>query len=415
MEETIDPGTGLPIGSQPTPVGAYDFTAGLQSMQSLLDKIGEGQANRAAQQAKDKSEFDELTVTKPVVWSYDDAYIQEALDEYDKALNAAGKISYDPDDWTPDVKKDIAKKKSELERRKAEAIANEKYYNEAHDTINKGDNKTYDTGWFNQWSGEYLGDTSAAGAKARIKKRLSGESDDNPYQRPYTIFDVVDKYKEFHTYESGGKRYTDADRDAIEKRIIEGSTSGVGRRMYELNRLTPNETVAEFAKRVADMAPDMLRDSETRLRQGRTAKEDDGFNVQGFKWDEAKLTGDENAAQNVDVNALYAVRKGMGDLTITVGSGNLQWTYKISHITRSNNGAGGYDYWIHGERNGVPLSKPHKMDQQDIGALNAKTQWPLIEAFEEADRKHAKQKWKSNEASNLPGGIGEPTKEDIVK
>jgi hypothetical protein len=101
-------------------------------------------------------------------------------------------------------------------------------------------------------------------------------------------------------------------------------------------------------------------------------------------------------------------------LTVTVGAGNLQWTYKIAYITRSNNGMGGYDYWIHGERNGVPLSTPQKMDQQDIGAVNAKTQLDLIATFEQKELAGAKKKWKSNEASNLPNPLGDPQKTDIV-
>jgi hypothetical protein len=412
MEETIDPGTGLPVGAQPTPVGAYDFTSGLQSMQNTLDKIAQGQANRSIQQRKDKKAFEELTITKPTVWKQDDEYINEALKLYEEALKkaSAGGV-YDQEKWSDADKKAIRDAEAELERRAAEAKANEKYYNESHEKVRLGDNKTYDTGWFNTWGDEYLADSSTKGSQERIRRRLSADEEDSPYQKPYTIDDVVQKYKVFHRDEKGA---TYPDVEDIYRRILAGTTSGIGKRMYELNRETDQETPEQFARRVADLSPGLLMDSEALLKSKKQAENDYGFNIQGFKWDEDHLTNDVNAAENVNVNTLYAVRKGMSDLTVTVGAGNLQWTYKIAYITRSNNGMGGYDYWIHGERNGVPLSTPQKMDQQDIGAVNAKTQLDLIATFEQKELAGAKKKWKSNEASNLPAAIGEPKLTDIT-
>ena len=396
MEETIDVGTGLPVGAQPTPVGAYDFTSGLQSMQDMLDKIAKGQANRAIQQQKDKKEFDELTITKPTVWKQDDEYINEALKAYEDALKAASAGGvYDQDKWTEAQKKAIRDAEAELERRAAEAKANQKYYEEAHEIVDKSDDKTYDKGWFNTWGTEYLADSSVEGSKKRIEKRLSSGDDDSPYQRPYTIDDVVQKYKVFETKEVGGKRITHADKEAIYKRILEGTKSGIGKRMYELNRETDQETPEQFARRVAEMSPEMLMDSETRLRQAK-AKEDDGFNEMGIKPEfDFKNKGEEATYADQDtgktVNSVHYVKKGGGSPEVNIAEGSMEHKYSISFITKTADNR----YYLFGRKDGMPLSRPVELSQANIATINANLGVDVITDVNRAILEGRKARWAS--------------------
>lgn len=376
MEETIDPGTGLPVGAQPNPVGAYDFSKAFESVQGMLDKIAQGQANRAARLEKDKKEFDEMVLTKPTVWSVDDAYVQQALDDYDKIVQDAGlKYGLDPDKWpdgtkgTENIKKKIREAEAELNRRAAEAKANQKFYEDNQKLVQQGDGKTYDPGWFTTWGDAFM---NAPTTQDRNNIRLSNDPDQSPLQRPYTLDDVVQKYKVFHTVERNGKRITEPHVEDIETRIYQGIQSGVGERMYELNKETPQETKEQFAKRVAAMAPDMLMDSETKLRQGRQQGNDYGFNEMGIRPEFYKK--DSGVArtysdQNVPINSVHYVKKGATTPTVNIGEADLQQQVSMAFITKGANNK----YYLFGTRTGAlkPLSDPIELAEQDIDTINA--------------------------------------------
>lgn len=411
MEETIDPGTGLPVGAQPTPVGAYDFSKSFESVQGMLDKIAQGQANRAAEMQKNKKEWEDLQIEDPSVWREDDPYVQLALKDYDDYRVKLGKDKgYDVDKYDDDEKKELRRLESEVSRRANEAKANENYLKEVRERINADGGKTLDTGWGTEWINKFADPNTTTEERNRMRK--SAEEDDNPYHKMYSLDDVVQKYQVYDTKKDGSR---DVDVKEIYNRVLAGAKTkgGVGRRMYIVNRLSPQETEEEYAKRVADLSPSMLGEIEARTRQGRKSGTGNEF---GVTTESGFLKDDENAAQDVRVNAMYLTKKG-SPVTVTVGSGKLQWTYKISYITRSHDGKGGWDYWIHGERNGVPLSKPQKMDSQDLGAINTATKLDIIADFERDELEGAKFRWKDNlNKSNLPGGIsvGEPDTQDII-
>lgn len=391
MEETIDPGTGLPVGAQPTPVGAYDFTSGLQSMQDTLDKIAKGQANRAIQQQKDKKAFEELTITKPTVWRQDDEYINEALKSYEDALKAASNGGvYDQEKWTDAQKKAIREAEAELERRAAEAKANEDYYNKAHETVRLGDDKTYDTGWFNTWGGEYLADSSTKGSQERIRRRLSGDEEDSPYQKPYTIDDVVQKYKVFHRDEKGA---TYPDVEDIYRRILAGTTSGIGKRMYERNRETEQETPEQFARRVADLSPGLLMDAEALLKSKKQA-ENDGFNEMKVKPVFKKKSEGQAASfadQTPPINSVHYVKQGGTTPTVNISEGALQQQVSMAYITKTANN----EYYLFGTRTGAlsPLSEPIKLTQQDIDTIDATLG---VHVKQDIDDEIKRQTWAAN-------------------
>jgi hypothetical protein len=367
--EGIDTGTGLPYGLQPTPVGTYDFSQAFQSIQGMLDKIAMGQANRMAQKKKDKKLFEETyNVTKPLVWRQDDAYVQEAMDAYDKLLfDTTTTHGYDEEKWPDGTKKQINAAEYEVNRRAAESKANQKWYEDKLEEVRVDDGKTFDTGWGDRVLNNFFNATST---EERNAMRLSTEDDYNPTVRSYTIHDVIKKYNPGLDVDQYGN--ADVNVKKLETNIYQGIQAGIGERMYELNRLDSSETKEQFAKRVAEMGPEMIRETDARLRKESAEKVDYGFNEMGVRpvfYKKSEGPAAAYADQSVPKNSVHYVKKGGTNITVNIGEGALQQQVSMAYITKAANNK----YYLFGTRTGAlsPLSDPIELTQDDIQTIDA--------------------------------------------
>ena len=395
MAETIDPGTGLPVGLQPTPVAAFDFSKGFESIQNMLDKIGQGQVNLKKQKEKDALAWENAMMDFPEgdYIEGDEEEIQKAVDLYnDKAVELKD-AGYDLRSLPTKERKELEALKKDARQKAVKAKANINYFNEVKEDIDIDDGVKFDS----KYAGDWLTDYNKASFDERVAMRKSSTDDDGPYQKNYNPSDVVVRAAKITGMDvsqegSNMETYYNIDRiiETIEKDAL---GKGIGRRMYERNKL-PDETERQFAERMGILAENILKMEKRPIRasHGRTT-------TQGVYIVPGLLSVEGKDGKGVDrvftdssrtVNALKLKgSKASIAPTITIGdpqNSGMQVTMDPTSITIDADG----NYWVHGRRkSGVGLSDLDlalMLDDEAIQTINNQYDMDIVADFSAAEQ-----------------------------
>jgi len=146
MAETISPETGLPVGAQPSPAGAYDFSGAYTSMQDLLEKLGQGQASLAERKQKDKIAWENAMMDFPEgdYIQGDEDWIQEAVDAYNDLAEKYKGQGLNLRDLPTNERKELNRLEKEANNRAAKAKKNMEYVTTTQKTIEYDNGDKFD-------------------------------------------------------------------------------------------------------------------------------------------------------------------------------------------------------------------------------------------------------------------------------
>lgn len=393
MEETTSPETGLPTGAQPTPAGLYDFSQAYGSIQGLLEKIGQGQANLAAQKAKDRTAWENAMMDFPEgdYIEGDEAWIQQAVDDYNKKALEFKNSNLDLKNLPDDKRKELKELEKIAKNRALKAKKNMEYLTNTQKTIELDNGVNYDQGYATQWVETY----KTLDPEKRVEARQKIGEEDSPYQKNYTAVDVVNKAaKELgpDVDEFGKEVKTFYNIDKIVERIEKSSESGIGKRMYERNRLSEDETPREFARRMGELAETILSAKERTIRHGGRVTSA-GVYVAPDKLDVTGIDatgGSRNftdSGRQVNTIKMKGARAGMAPQTAFPDPQNPGNEVRIipTMITVDSDG----NYWIHGASTDLAsgsISRGYLLNDAIIAQLNFQYDMDIVADLQRAEK-----------------------------
>jgi hypothetical protein len=394
MAETISPETGLPVGAQPSPVGAYDFSGAYQGIQGLLEKIGQGQANMQARKEKDAVAWENAMMDFPEgdYIEGDEQWIQEAVDAYNDLA-----VKYKEDglrlkDLPPDKRKALRDLEKDAKNRAAKAKENMKHLYNVSQKIEADNGVNFDQGY----AAEYMENYKKMKPEERVAARQSVGEENSPYQKNYTAVDVVNRAAKAQGQDvdqSGNTVETYYDIDKIVNRIESDSASGIGKRMYERNRLDENETPRQFAERMGLLGEKILKAQErkTRSSHGRTTSEGvymapDKLDIQGY---DSRGSMGVFTDPNRQVNAIK-LKGAKASLAKQVTFGDAQnMGNQVNLIPTSITIDANGNYWIHGSPTdlaGKSVDRAYLLNDESIKQINFQYDMDIVADMQAAEQ-----------------------------
>jgi hypothetical protein len=394
MAERISPETGLPVGALPTPVGVYDFSKAYESIQSVLDKIGQGQAKLAEKKEKDKIAWENVMMDFPEgdYIQGDEEWIQEAVDAYnDKAVEYQTQ-GLNLRDLDPAARKELNRLEREAKNRAAKAKENMKHLYTVSQKIELDNGVNFDQGYATQWVEEYKN----MKPEDRVVARQSIGEESSPYQKNYTEVDVVNRAAKAmgQDIDDTGKTVeTFYNIDKIVDRIEADSTAGIGRRMYERNRLDENETPRQFAERMGILGEKILKAQERQVRSshGRTTSagvyiKPDKLDIQG---DDATGAKGVFTDPNRQVNALL-LKGPKATMAKKISFGDPQSPGNQVSIFPTSITIDAYgNYWVHGSASdlaGSSLDRAYLLTDEAIKTINFQYDMDIVADMQAAEQ-----------------------------
>jgi len=396
MAETISPETGLPVGAQPTPAGAYDFSGAHQSMQGLLEKLGQGQANLAERRQKDKIAWENAMMDFPDgdYIQGDENWIQEAVDSYNELAVKYKEAGLNLKDLPTKERSELKKLEKEANNRAAKAKKNMEYVTTTQKTIEYDNGDKFDQKYGGDYINRYINQLTP---EQRVEARQKVDQENSPYQKNSTPIDVINRATKTvgqDSHEEGGERKWYYDVDKIIKTIEEDTLSGPGKRMYEQNRASDDETPREYAIRMGKLAEEVLKAQSVKVKAGRGRVTSAGVYVTPDKMDVSGMdsTGKQGVftdpGKNINALRLKGARAGMApEISIPdVKNPGTRMKMKPTHITVDANG----NYWVHGPATNVTgtesLNFAYMLTEDDIGQINYQYDMDMKALLQQAEQ-----------------------------